>query len=262
MGTPYVRVLTDIWDRFGRYNVALIDREQLRLFSVVWGQIQAETETFGEEIKRHKQGGWASARYQRHADHLALHNLKQAVELIEEFTRQTGTEKLMLGGSAEVRAQAKELMSKWLLERIIGEFPVEMDASPSEVLERSLDILAQADLEEEKELVARAITEAAKGRAGVIGLDDTLWALHEGRVHVLLVEENFRAPGFICRNCGFVMATRRDECPFCGHKDIAETPDAVNLAIQKAIETGSGVNIVRQNPELTKAGGIAALLRY
>jgi hypothetical protein len=82
---PDVRGLVDVYDRLGRFAVALVDRQNVRLFGIAWGEIHAETEAFGEEIKRHKQGGWAAARYQRHEDNLALHNLKQAVELIEAF---------------------------------------------------------------------------------------------------------------------------------------------------------------------------------
>ena len=56
---PYVRILLDVMDRFGQYGVALIDKESVRLFSVTWGKILPETEEFGQQLKRHKQGGWA-----------------------------------------------------------------------------------------------------------------------------------------------------------------------------------------------------------
>ena len=67
-----------------------IDRETVRLFSIANGSIRSETEAYGEQVKRHKQGGWASARYQRHEDKLALQNIKQAVELINEFCADSG----------------------------------------------------------------------------------------------------------------------------------------------------------------------------
>jgi hypothetical protein len=69
---PYVRPLVDFHDRYGNYNVALIDRESVRLFSVSGREISSETEAFGEELKHHKQGGWAAARYQRHEDNILL----------------------------------------------------------------------------------------------------------------------------------------------------------------------------------------------
>ena len=259
---PYVRVLTDVIDRFSRYSVALADRESVRLFSVAWGRIQSETESFGEELKRHKQGGWSAAGYQRHEDNLALRNLRHAVEVIQAFTQKAGSGRLMLGGSQEALSLVKDLLPKPLLDQVIGEFVVDMAASPNEVLSRSLDIAYQADLEEERGMVSQAITATAKGGTGVTGLADTLYALHQGRVRVLLVEESYSAAGYVCAHCGYSSVDSGDECPLCHYQQMKETSDVVNLAIHKAVETGAEVNIVRQNEMLSEVGGIAGILRY
>lgn len=259
---PYVRVLTDVMDRFAKYGVALIDSESLRLFLVAWGKIEAVTEAFGEELKRHKQGGWAAQRYQRHADNLVLHNLKQAVELIQVFCQQNDCNRLMLAGSSEVLAQVKELMPKAMLGQIIGEFAADMEASPHEILMRSLDVAAQADLAEEQRIVSEVITAASKGGLGVIGLQDTMYTLFQGRVRQLLIAEDYQASGYVCMHCGHVSPRSGSKCILCGSEEMRETSDVVDLAIQKANETGAAVNIVRHNEQLTRAGGIAAALRY
>jgi len=259
---PYVRVLSDVLDRFGAYAVALFDQRSLRLFAVAGGKIQAATESFGEELKRHKQGGWAAARYQRHEDNLVLHNLKQAVEVLQAFCQETGCKRLMLAGSAEVLAQVRELLPNPLRSLIIGEFTADVQASPNAVLTLSLDIAAQADLMEEQQLVEQVVTAAAKGGSGVIGLADTLSALHQGRVHQLLVEENYTASGYVCGHCGYIAAEHAAKCPYCGYSEISASPDVVNRAIHKALETGATVNVVRESDALTQAGGVAALLRY
>ncbi len=259
---PYLRLLTDIQDRFGDYTVALVDRQTLRLFAVAWGRIESVTEAAGEELKRHRQGGQAAARYQRHEDNLALHNLKAAAETIQTYCQQSGCKRLMLGGSPEVIAQFRDLLPHPLREQVIGEFPADMDASLNEVLSRSLDILQQVNAEEERELVAQAITAAAKGSNGVTGIADTLYVLHQGRVRVLLVGEHYRAPGFVCVSCGYVAVQQEAACSFCQNDKVVESADVVNLAIHKALETGADVNIVRDSEELEQAGGIAAILRY
>ncbi len=258
---PYVLVLTDVMDRLGKYAVALVDREGIRLFDMDWGRIQSEEEDLGAEVKHQKQGGWAAARYQRHESNVALHNLKQAVELIQEFCQRTGCTRLMLAGGTEVLAQFKELLPKALRNQIIGEFSADMEATPNEILMHSMDILAQADLAEEQQLVRDVITAAAKGGPGVIGLADTLNILHQGRARQLLVEENYHTSGYVCSNCGHI-ATAAGKCSFCGHEEMGEMVDVVNQAIHKALQTGANVNIVRANDDLRKAGSIAALLRY
>ncbi|MFH1084701.1 MAG: hypothetical protein V1772_02910, partial [Chloroflexota bacterium] len=255
---PYVRVLTDIMDRFGCYSIALIDRESVRLFAVSWGKIHPETEALGEELKRHRSEGWYAAGYQRHEDMLALRNLRQAADLLQRYCQETDCKRLMLGGHPAVLAQFRELAPRPLLDRLIGEFSVDMTASSAEVLHRSLDIVAQADQAREERLVEAVITAAAKGGAGTIGAADTLAALHQGRVRVLLVEESLRVPGYVCAECGFLSPVRHSACPMCKGAVVAEAPDVANLAIHKAVETGAEVNVVRQSEELLKAGGIAA----
>jgi len=249
-------------DRFAEYAVASIDRESVRLFSVAWGRIQSQSEAMGDELKRHKQGGWAAARYQRHEDNLALHNLKQAVELVDAFCRDSGGGRLMLAGNASVLAQVKELMPHALRGQVIGEFPIDMAATPSEVLRRSLEIAAAAQRAEEEQLVSEAITAANKGGAGAVGLDDTLSALREGRVRMLLVHDSLQVSGYQCSSCGFLSATKVARCPFCSSEAIRPVPDAVNLAILLALKAGTDINIVRQNEALQQAGGMASLLRY
>lgn len=259
---PHVRTLVDIGDRLGRYDVAVFDRERLRLFSVAWGKIQSETEAFGEELKRHKQGGWSATIYQRREDNLALRNLRQGIELMQQFIERTGNQRLMLGGNPDALAQIRELMPKPLLDRVIGEFGVTVGANPNEILSRSLDLAQEVSLETERRHVEQAIAEASKGGAGVTGLTDTLFALHQGQVRLLLVDETYHVTGFICQDCGFVLTDKRPVCPMCQGKRLEDTPDVVNVSIHKAADKGAEVSIVRENPALLRAGGIAALTRY
>jgi peptide chain release factor subunit 1 len=259
---PYVKILTDVIDRFGKYAVALIDRESVRLFLVAGGKIQVENETLGDELKHHRQGGKSAARYQRHTQNLALHNLKQAIEVIQNFGSETGSKHLVLAGTAEVLAEVRDLLPKAVQGQVMGEFVADMEASLNEILARALDVAAEYDLQEERRLVSDVVTAAAKGGAGVIGLADTLYMLHQGRVHQLLVGEHYHVAGYVCASCGYVAAEYAAKCPLCGHEKMEQAADVVEQAIAKAIQTGAGVNIVRENEELTKAGGIAASLRF
>jgi len=259
---PVVRTLVDVLDRFGRYVVALVDREALRLFLVEGGKITPVSEVVGEELKHHRQGGWAAARYQRHEDQLALRNLKQALDVISAYTADHDCARWVLAGSEDVIAQVKSLLPSALERSLIGEFAVNMAARPAEVLQRSLDVALDADTDEERQLVSETITAANKGGAGVIGLADSLYSLQEGRVRLLLVDEDYSTPGTMCTQCEYIAPSLSGTCPFCGGTEFREVGDAVDRAIHKAIETGASVNIVRENEELQRAGRMAALLRY
>ncbi|MHB1294918.1 MAG: baeRF10 domain-containing protein [Anaerolineae bacterium] len=257
-----VRTLADVLDRFGQYAVALYDQEGVRLFQVAWGRIETEEDAYGAEVKRHRQGGWAAAKYQRREDNLALRNLKQAAERTTAFCQALHMRKLVLAGQKEVLAEIKEMLPTEIRALVIGEFAADMEITPAELLGLSLDVAWQADLTEETRSVEEAITSASKGGHGVTGPEDTLQALHQGRVRRLLVDADRQEAGFVCGHCGHMTSEMRDTCPFCGHQEIRSIVDTTDLAIRKAVATGAEVDIVRGNAELVNAGGMAAILRY
>jgi peptide chain release factor subunit 1 len=266
---PYIKPLTDILDAYGRYGVVLVDQEGARLFLFQLGELQETGGTIGEEVKRMKHGrgsaagrrGGVGARTGRKEEEIALRNLKEAAELTAKFCEGGRCSRIILGGTDQNVAQFQEMLPKDLQEQVVGSFPAVMAASEPEVLDRSLEIITEVEREKEKALVESAITAAAKGRAGVIGLADTLGAVYEGRVRILLVDEGYKATGYRCQQCGYIAAQAKEKCPFCGGR-VEQIDDAVDLIVRGVIDQGGQVEVVRDNPALDKAGHIAALLRY
>lgn len=266
---PYIKPLTDILDAYGRYGVVLVDQEGARLFLFRLGELQEASGTIGKEIKRTKHGGGSTAgrrggaavRTGRREEEAALRNLKEAAELTAKFCEGGRCSRIIIGGTEQTVAQFQEMLPKELQEQVVGSFPAMMTASEAEVLDRSLEIIAEYEREKENELVNSAITAAAKGGAGVIGLADTLGAVYEGRVHILLVAEGYRATGYRCEQCGYIAAQAKKRCPFCDGK-VKQIDDVVDLIVREVIDQGGRVEVVRENPALEKAGYIAALLRY
>ncbi|MBC8263438.1 MAG: hypothetical protein H8E47_04860 [Anaerolineales bacterium] len=266
---PYIKPLTDILDAYGRYGVVLVDQEGARLFLFQLGELQEASGTIGEEVKRMKRGrgsaagrrGGVAGRTSRREEEIAQRNLKEAAELTAKFCAEGRCSRIILGGTEQTVAQFQEMLPRDLQEQVVGSFPAAMTASETEVLDRSLEILAEVEREREKKLVESVITAAAKGGAGVIGLADTLGALYEGRVRILVVDEGYRATAYRCEQCGYIVAQAKEECTFCSSK-VKKIDDAVNLIVREVIDQGGKVEIVRDSPALEKAGYIAALLRY
>ncbi|MCE5259916.1 MAG: hypothetical protein LLG44_12805 [Chloroflexi bacterium] len=259
---PYVRPLVDFRDRYGDYNVAIIDRESVRLFSVSGGKINSETEAYGEGLKRHKQGGWAAARYQRHEDNIVLHNLKQTIELIDAFSADSGYAHLILGGNNEILNQMQGMLPAALRNKVVAEFPADIRISQQEILAITQELLALSDREREEHLVNDTITAASKGGAGVRGLADSLYTLREGRARQLLISTYLESAGYECAHCRYLAVESFTTCPFCGEKDVQAVPDVVNEAVVNALKAEVAVNVIRDNRILDDSGGIAAVLRY
>jgi peptide subunit release factor 1 (eRF1) len=258
---PHIKLLKNLIDRHQTYGVALVDREGARLFQIHMGKIVETSGTWGEETKRHKQGGWAAQKLQRYEDGLASHNLRSAANFAIDFFQQGQIPRVVLAGTEETVSQFQSLLPRAWQDKVVGSIPMDMNASETEVLTKSWTIIDDALSQKQTELVERIITSAAKGEGATVGLSATLTALQEDRAHVLVMAEGFSARGYRCTHCGYVAAVQEDTCPYCGG-DMVNVDDAVEYAVKRMLEIGAQVESVRDNPALAKAGSIGALLRY
>ncbi len=266
---PYIKPLTDLLDMYDRFGVVVVNREGARLLLFRQGELEKTDGTLGEEVKRIKHGGGSAAgrrggltaRAGRYEEGVAQRNLREVAELTVKFCERGRCSRLILAGTGETVAQLQGMLPKELKENVVGSFAIDMTASEVEILDRSLEIIQRVDRQREKELVERVVTAAAKGEMGAIGLADTLAAVQEGRAHILVVAEGYKAPGYRCVNCSYTSVQELTECPFCG-KVMERIEDAVNSIVHRAIDLGVQVEAVKDNPDLEKAGNIGALLRY
>jgi hypothetical protein len=125
-------------------------------------------------------------------------------------------------------------------------------------LDRGFSIGSALDIREKVRLAA---LEGILEPLSLLEVQQTLAALHEGRIQVLLVSEGYRETGFECSGCGFHTAQAVRVCPFCGNS-FRPIEDAVEHAVQTTMLGEGEVEIIRGNPELESAGRIAAILRY
>jgi peptide chain release factor subunit 1 len=266
---PYVTPLVNLWDTFGRFVVAIVDKQGVRLMLFHVGELIHTDGMLGEPVRRVKAGGGSSekgtrggagATADKHEAGVAARNLKEAAELTMTFCEAHQPRNLLLGGKAEALKQFKSRLPRVWADRIIGTFPADMNIHENDVRDKALKILKEVELEREAALADAVITAAAKGKGGVVRLDDTLSAAHEGRVQTLLVAEGYKAEGFQCQQCAYVTGQHLDTCPFCGGK-MAHIPDAVEATIQQVLEQGGHVEMVTGHKELAQAG-VGALLRY
>jgi peptide subunit release factor 1 (eRF1) len=105
------------------------------------------------------------------------------------------------------------------------------------------------------------MTNAAKGRSGVVGLEGTLNAVHQGRVQTLVIQEGLRLPGSRCEGCSFVTSQKLESCPFCGGH-FKSIPDSVELAVRNVMQSGGEVEVLHDPSPLEEHESIGALLRY
>jgi len=263
--SPYIQPLLDILDNYKRYAVLLVDRESARLFLVHLGELEEYGEVHTPDVPaRHKRGGWFSLsghRFERHIDyHVSLY-IKDVVKKLESFLSAEKIERIITGGSDDAAAKVKEMLPKAVNEKIVGSFHAEMFANVNDIYEKVKPVIRGIENAEEKALVSDLLTAAAKRQYAVLGLDNVLNALQEGRVMKLIFIKEFKDGGYECRNCRHLSKQKVSACPYC-KAEMEEVNYLVDLAAQKAVEKGAMVKVVTENKELSDAGGIGAFLRF
>ena len=95
----YIKPLSDLLDNYGRFGVVIVDREGARALVYHLGALEDTAGTLGEEVRRHKQGGWAAQKLQRYEDQAAAHNLKEAATWADEYLRERNVDRVVISGS-------------------------------------------------------------------------------------------------------------------------------------------------------------------
>ncbi len=265
---PHVKPLANILDSFGYYGVALIDRQGARLFSFHLGALREQEGHLGEDVQRIKHGGGSQASGGRGRDAQKIspkgvteRNMKEAANFASQFFSEHAVRRVLIGGTEDNIARFLNYLPKTWQSLIVGNFPISMTASHTDVLSKAMEIGQQAERQRETRLVDLLVTNALKGQAGVLRLDETLQAVHDGRVQTLLIQEGFKAPGYRCQGCDYLTAESAEACPFCDG-NIEEIPDAVDMAVRRVLREGGEVEVLDDNRTLKEHGNIGALLRY
>ncbi|MCP4168639.1 MAG: hypothetical protein GY759_22470 [Chloroflexi bacterium] len=262
---PLLRRLVELIDTYGYLGVVAVDKQGARFFSFHLGVLEEATGTIGEDVKRHKQGGWAASRYQRHEDEAAMGNLRAVAELTEQYTRQYHWRRLVLAGTDSNVATFQEMLPTALQGLVVGSTPLELTASIQDVRERAESVALSAHHDHNRQLAASLIVTAEKGGAAVLGLAPTLDALQSGRVHQLLFSENYQIDNEQvrrCTECDYLSADNGSACAICGGAT-EPLPDAVNTLARRAITQDAQVVVLSADNPLAEHGyDIGAYLRY
>ena len=258
---PQVAPLVETLSSYEQLCVLVTGKETARIFQVRAGEIDERTEILDRVLKHHNQGGWEQAKLQRRHDLQVRNHLKKATETSLDYFQKEHFDRFMVGVADDLWPELERVLHPYLLERMVGRFNVETNASPEEILTRITAIEEQQRQHEESTLMDSLGPELSSGRTFVGGLDDVLAVLNQRRVDLLLVENGFEKPGKYCPECQTLEFAEKT-CPTCGDQ-ARIIHDVVEEARELAIRQNARVmTITAGNPAISDAGHIAARLRY
>lgn len=265
---PSVKPLAALLDNYGSYGVVLVDKQGARLFFFHMGELREQEGVLGEIVKRTKQGGGGSAVPGRRGssvanralDEVVDRNMKDSAEFAIRFFEDNHVRRVLIGGTDENVKMFCNLLPKAWQSLVMGTFPMSMTASHAEVRNRALELGVHVEMEREKRLVERLITQAAKENGAATGLESTINAVNQGRVQTLVISEGFRKNAFRCKSTGWLTTKPEEACN--GADDIEKIYDVVEYIVNQVMRGGGEVDVVMSSPELEQVGSIGAILRY
>ena len=207
------------------------------------------------------------ARNERRVESWAQRNRRAAAEQVTVLFDRTPRARIVLVGTAEGIAAFERELPERVLERVAARVPRPGEWDSADGIRRDgVRALADAVLGREREKEQRdvdaIIGEALRGSFGVVGPEDVVLALNEGRVHTLVIEEDFLRAGYRCDNCDALGATvdRAEVCPFCAG-DLRAVPMLGETLIARTLAEGGRVEVVPHANKLHSYRGVAASLR-
>jgi peptide chain release factor subunit 1 len=215
--------------------IAVVDSNTCRLFVTRRGGLRERPglDEPPDEHRRHEQGGWSQARYQRHIDTQDKRFAKEAAQAIDRLVRRERPAHVLLAGDERsISVLDDEITSpvRPLVEHVAR---IEMRSTTDEVREEIVPILTALEEADGQEAADRAIAGWRASALGTVGIDGVMAALEAGQVDELVIDETFEI----------------DE-------------DLRGELIRQASLTDAHVEVVRDHPELARHDGVAATLRF
>ncbi|HEY5029959.1 MAG TPA: hypothetical protein VIK39_16240, partial [Candidatus Angelobacter sp.] len=171
-------------------------------------------------------------------------------------------EALLIGCQEDSWPEIESQLHTDLKQKLRGRFPIDvLSATPEEVRQHANRILTEFMLTEQMGLVREVMGEAHRNARGAVGLKHVLNALERQEVQTLLLMRSFKAEAVECPNCRHLDTRMVKTCAVCAH-ETRELSDVSDALVDSALRNGADIRFIDGDPDMEKAGQVAALLRF
>lgn len=277
-GVPHLAKLARLAEDVAPALVIVPSPEGADVYEVRLGELDVETSVRGHvprgDAEKPNPGAGKpgrtyerEARNERRAEEFAHRNRRAAAAGVTSlFDRRPGAKLVLVGTAGAVAAFERELPER-ITEHVVARVPRPRDWESADGMRRDgVKAVAEAVLghehEEERRAVDTVVGQALRGGLAVLGPEDVVLAVNEGRVHELVIEEDFRRAGWRCDNCDALGATAAsvEVCPFCAG-DLHVVHELGEALVARTLAGGGRVEVVPHANRLHSYRGVAAFLR-
>jgi hypothetical protein len=184
--------LAALLEEFESSVLAVVDTNTCRLFVTRRGALdeRAGPDEPPDEHRRHAQGGWSQARYQRHIDMQDKRFAREAAEAIERLVDAVNATHLILAGDERALTAIQAELSPRLASMVEQLEHIGMRRTARDIAAEAEPILAAVREADESEVADRVIAGVRAGELGVAGVNGVADALEKGQVHELVIDRS------------------------------------------------------------------------
>jgi peptide subunit release factor 1 (eRF1) len=174
---------------------------------------------------------------------------------------------VLIGSATTVAAFERELPTR-MQARVIARLPRPREWESNEGVRRdgvvagAAQAVSHHEERAEVEAVDSVVGQSLRGGMAVLGPEDVVQALNQGRVHRLVLEEDFTRSVWRCDNCDALGANAESAelCPYCGGllRSVQHLGEAL---VARTLGEGGAVELVRHTSKLHNYRGVGAFLR-
>jgi len=252
--SPYLRPLARLQDEWESFTLLLISSNYAKIFSVSMGKVERTKKLSADIMNKHKKGGWSQARFNR----LRRGAIHAFFSEVEGALQKRADERIILAGPGQAKLQFREMLPKNLKDNVVDIIDIDIN-DEVELVKKSKHIISEKEELKSQEAVKLLKAEILKDGLAAYGIKETLDAVRNGQVELLLVEKNYTPRGWICENCQIVKEGIQRLCPCCGKK--TSEVDIIEEILEFAERTDAGVEFT-DDKELANLGHVGAILRF
>ncbi len=252
--SPYIRPLARILDEWESFSLILINSNYAKIFSISLGEVDSTKSLSADIINKHKKGGCSQARFNR----LRRGAINAFLIEVVESLQKSYDEKIIIAGPGTIKKKFIDLLPKELNEKIVDVVDISIE-DEKELMKKSTYLISEREKIESTQAVQNLKDEILKDGLAVYGIKETLKAVKNGQVELLIIEKNYKQTGWICEKCQVVEIGAKKVCPYCRNK--TSKVDLLEEILEFAERTDAEIEFT-DDEEIKKLGHVGAILRY
>lgn len=261
---PNIYHLCELKDTYWRFVVLVCSQDTARIITVNLGAVTRDLLHKRPEFRRRAGREWTKEHFRRHRTTRTQEFVGDVVSALSGVMAAGSYDHLILAGEPKMTAMVRKVLPSNMAARLCGVIRMPGRIRAQDIVANSIAFFVETEDRESQATVEDLQRQLRIGGLAVAGTRASYWALKRSQVETLVMSTEYSpSPGSRCRDCLLERPHERwtKKCPACGSRSF-EDISVPEVMLRLAEQRGFGVELVRDNPMLTRLGGVGCLLRY